>query len=84
MTDLGLIAGPGSSAAYDIDARGIIVGEADLGGRNRAVAWQGGMMTDLGNLGGDSRAEHSNDRCMATGMSMAPSGETHAVLWTRS
>lgn len=84
ITDLGEIAGQGSSAAYDIDVRGMVVGQAEVGGRQQAVVWQGGVLTELPDLGGGSRAEHVSDTCMATGISTTASGETHAVLWTRS
>ena len=59
-----------NSAAHAINDCGQIVGESDIeNGDTHACLWQDGTPTDLGTLGGDSRAFAINDRGEIVGVS---------------
>jgi probable HAF family extracellular repeat protein len=61
---------------------GQIVGFADTGSGIHAVLYAGGILTDLGNLGGkDSYANAINDAGAITGTTLSASGEQHAFLY---
>ena len=83
MTDLGTLGNMASTGAYAINDRGQVVGQSAVSGRNHGFFWQDGVMSNLGTLGGDGWAVDLNDRCMAVGRFTTPSGDQHAVLWTR-
>jgi probable HAF family extracellular repeat protein len=79
------------STAYDINARGQVVGISLLmTGANHAFLWNpdtpndtAGTMHDLGHLGGDlSIAMGINASGQVTGMSTTADGSRHVFLWT--
>ncbi len=87
MMDLGGFEADRSSAAYDINAQGHVVGRA---GKDippnwswRAVLWADGEMTDLGSIYPDSWAEAQsiNDFDQIVGFSRADPTRFHATLW---
>lgn len=95
MVDLGSLGG--GSAAYDVNARGEVVGESCLSGdfdsrrlectdgtAAHAFLWTAaGGMVDLGTLGGDwSWATGINNHGQVTGTSVNALGERRAFLWT--
>jgi probable HAF family extracellular repeat protein len=90
--DLGTLGGP-NAAAFAINARGQVVGEADLGsGDTHAFRWTDlngngqadpGEMIDLGTLGGTfSAALGVNSAGQVVGESTTRNGQTHAFIWT--
>jgi probable HAF family extracellular repeat protein len=67
----------------DINDRGQVVGQRTVDGRQHAVLWEDGRLTDLGTLGGDSsRAIAVNERGQVLGVSRSADGTDHAFLWT--
>src|SRR5205085_1782379 len=75
-----------SSAAFGINDRGQIVGQAILDGLGaRAVLWQGGEMRVLGTLGGSttSSAESINEHGQITGSSSTATESLHAFLFEK-
>ena len=88
--DLGVLPGGDFSSANAINPAGQIVGSSDTsqapGGGNwtsHAVLWHGGVMTDLGTLGGSgSWAQAINAAADVVGGSIMPNGlDQHAFLW---
>lgn len=81
--------GGNTSYAYDVNDMGQVVGQADLFGfpvRFRAFLWYGGVLQNLGTLGGNSRAWAINDRSIIVGTAYAADPITevqvaHAVYW---
>jgi probable HAF family extracellular repeat protein len=79
-SDLGVLPGGASSAAFSINSRGLIVGNSQNGEIDpfvpglpelRAVLWEQGKITDLGTLGGnESFAEAVNNRGQITGLAL--------------
>ena len=79
-TDLGVLPGGASSAAFWINSKGLIAGNSENGEMDplipglpevRAVLWKQGEITDLGTLGGnESFAEAVNDRGQVTGLAL--------------
>lgn len=84
--DLGTLGGS-VSAAYAINAGGVVVGDSsisDASTASHATLWNGTSAIDLGTLGGaDSRALDINGAGLVVGFSeLDPtSNETHATLW---
>jgi len=67
-----------------INDAGVVVGWSTTAGDvdRHAFLWQGGSMTDLGTLGGNSsEAVGINRLGQIAGNSAAADGATHAVLW---
>jgi probable HAF family extracellular repeat protein len=64
MTDLGTLGGT-SSTAYDVNAAGVVAGEAELSGPaprpTHAFVFRNGSMTDLGTFGGTNSAAYAID-----------------------
>lgn len=79
VIDLGWGAG---SAALDINTAGQIVGSAVVEGAQRAVRWQGGVLTPLATLAGmtASQARAINDEGQIVG-SATINGARRAMLW---
>jgi len=75
MTDLGEI------DPIAINERGQVIGTSRPG-YSRALLWEGGVLGDLGTLGGPSIAAAINERDQIVGSSDTRGGATHAVLWT--
>jgi probable HAF family extracellular repeat protein len=79
-TDLGMLPGGASSAAFWINAKGWITGNSENGETDpliaglpevRAVLWKGGKIQDLGTLGGSSSFSQAlNDRGQITGLAL--------------
>jgi probable HAF family extracellular repeat protein len=83
MHDLGTLGGT-DSYAYDIDARGQIVGVSGTAtGEVHAFLWESGRgMHDLATLGGtSSSAQRINARGDVVGSSLTATGENHLFLW---
>jgi len=74
-----------SSVAHGINNLGQVVGAGEtVDGPYRAFIWQGGTMTKLGTLGGDSsEARGINDRGDVVGESTLADGTTHAFFYRR-
>jgi probable HAF family extracellular repeat protein len=74
------------SIAYAINDRGQIVGTAlPPDPPLHAFLWQGGVMQDLGTLGGDSEATQAyaiNNHGQVVGASPTAAGQIHAFLWS--
>lgn len=79
-TDLGVLPGGASSAAFWINSNGLIAGDSQNGELDpvipgvpelRAVIWKNGTIRDLGTLGGSSSFSQSvNDRGQVTGLAL--------------
>lgn len=86
MTDLGTLGGP-SSAAWDVNDVGDVVGEADVApGVSHAFVYRAGVMQDLGTLGGASSVARgiADLRGEVVGWSWTDQGAVHAFLWNGS
>ncbi|MCG3127829.1 MAG: hypothetical protein CHACPFDD_02701 [Phycisphaerae bacterium] len=84
MTDLGTLAGTsGNSWGRGINDSGVIVGESDTSDfRTRAFKYEGGVMTDLGALGGEySSASRVNNLGQVVGWAEDAQGRRRAFLW---
>jgi probable HAF family extracellular repeat protein len=85
--DLGTLGGT-NSAAYGINANGVVVGNASLADNSvHGFIYIGGKMSDLGtltpgvfNFTGASAINNSND---VVGVSQTAAGDNHAVIWKK-
>jgi probable HAF family extracellular repeat protein len=86
VTDLGTLPGGASSQAYGINASGQVVGQAaNASGNTHAFLYSGGVMSDLGTLGGPySYARGINDSGQIVGWSYLTTAFSpqHAFLYT--
>src|SRR5215212_9150421 len=88
MTNLGTLGGP-SSAAFDINNAGQVVGEAlTASGTKHAFLYEDGQMEDLGTLGGSLSIAHGINKfgevvghSMTTNVPTSNSLEMHAFLY---
>jgi probable HAF family extracellular repeat protein len=86
MKDLGTLGGA-NSAANAISPLGVVAGSADLadGVTTDLTLWDTKGIHDLGNLGGSFAAANAVSALgQAAGFSITTSGETHAVITTKS
>lgn len=89
ITDLGDLPGGGTaSLAADINNSGQVVGSSHATGGQHATLWHGGLVTDLGTLGGAygsetfSHALAINNSGQVTGYSVfGTDGQNRAFLW---
>lgn len=84
LTDLGDLRGGDFGRAYGINDAGQVVGSSGAATGSRAFLWEGGTMTDLGDLpgGGDvSRAYGINEAGQVVGNSQVASTGPCAFLW---
>jgi probable HAF family extracellular repeat protein len=93
IKDLGKLPGSGTKyggTAYDINNLGQIVGHATIPNPDakvdnylfHAFLWQGGIMSDLGTMGGkESRATSINDKGEIVGYVNDDNGLSRAFLW---
>jgi hypothetical protein len=69
----------------DINDHDLAVGwgyaDSPEGFRERAISWQNGVFTDLGTLGGFSRAHQSNNAGVIVGESQDAAGNFRPVVW---
>jgi len=81
VTDLGTLGG--RSAAYAINTSGQVVGSAyTKRGREHAFLWDGGVMQDLGTLGGGWSVAHAiNASGQVVGTTFTASSKERAFLW---
>lgn len=88
FTDLGTLPGGTTSAAYGLDAAGVVVGSSNSGSSplDRAVVWRLGSITDLGTLaGGTTSVAHAvTPDGRIAGRSTGSGSFEHAVLWEGS
>ena len=83
VVDLGTLGGA-TSAATDVNNRGIVVGWAKTAsGTVHAFVYRDGMMIDIGTLGGPNSvaAAISNNRAVVGTASVAAGSSQHAFLW---
>jgi hypothetical protein len=76
--------GASASEAHGVNAAGVIVGEAAIGGIRRAVAWSSltAAPTILPTLGGTfGTARSINDQNVIAGVAQTNAGDTVIVLW---
>ena|GEM_PF-1271491 len=89
VTDLGTLASDERSAAYGIDNCGRVVGgsylnQGDLSPR-RPFFWNGGTMTDMGTLGGNSGAAFGiNINASVAGYASNANNDLHAFIWSNA
>lgn len=86
LTSLGTLGGSESMATGINDSGQVVGGAQNANGYYRPFRWQGGVMTDLGTLGGESvlpdhRAESINSSGTVCGRSYTASDAKHAFLW---
>jgi len=76
MQDLGTLGGPIGSAAFGINSKGSVVGEASVpDGHPHAFLYNGGPLIDLGTLGGPvSSATGVSDAGQVVGFAVSPFG----------
>ena len=83
MTDIGLLPGGSSICVLEINARGQVVGFADVDGADHAVLYSDGRLSDLGTLGGTaSCALDINANGQVTGSATTTAGAEHAFLYS--
>ena len=70
-------------AVAAINESGQVAGTRESAGASRAVLWTGGVVQDLGTLGGASSWAYAlNESGQVAGASITTTGERHAFLWT--
>jgi probable HAF family extracellular repeat protein len=86
MTDLGTLSGELSSYGVAVSADGaVVVGNAfNNVGQSRVFRWTGGVMSDLGNIGGNNSIAKavSADGAVVVGCANLANNHYHAFRWT--
>jgi probable HAF family extracellular repeat protein len=86
MTDLGTLSGALSSYGVAVSADGaVVVGNAfNNVGQSRVFRWTGGVMSDLGNIGGNDSIANavSADGAVVVGYANLANNHYHAFRWT--
>ncbi|MHC4597127.1 MAG: hypothetical protein ACYS19_19550 [Planctomycetota bacterium] len=84
ITDLGTFSDGNDMRAWGINDSTEVVGYSDGEMGWRSFRWQEGKMTDLGTLGGHTKAYDINGAGLVVGRSEITDGEYHAFLWQHS
>jgi len=86
MTDLGTLSGTSSSYGVAVSANGSVVVGLSLNiiGQSRTFRWTGGVMSDLGNIGGNDTIAKavSTDGAVVVGYATNNLNQYHAFRWT--
>jgi probable HAF family extracellular repeat protein len=84
MTDLGTLSDGNYMQAWGINDSAEVVGYSNGQMGWRSFRWQKGKMTDLGTLGGHTKAYDINSAGVVVGRSEITGGRYHAFLWQHS
>ena len=84
--DLGALTEGGTGVALDVNAGGLVVGEAvNASNTYHAFVWtQAGGMVDIGPAAGGSSAQAVNDSGKVAGWMQSDSGYTRGFVWTQA
>jgi probable HAF family extracellular repeat protein len=81
MTDLGNLGDGNDTRAWGISDSGKVTGYSHCQDGWKSFLWYKGKMTDLGSLGGHTKAYDINDAGVVVGRSIASDNKYHAFIW---